>query len=59
MAVAGEARKTYEIGKDSPLSGLFICTNCKNQNIPLSKGDNFPPCSSCGKDTKWQLIVSA
>lgn len=59
VAVAGKAGKTYGIGGDSPLSGLFICTNCKNQIIPLSKGDNFPPCRACGNKTKWQLIISA
>ena len=59
VAVAGEAGKTYGIGNDGPLSGLFICTNCKNQIIPVSKDDNFPPCRSCGKETKWQLIVAA
>jgi DNA-directed RNA polymerase subunit RPC12/RpoP len=59
VAVAGEAGKTYDIGKNSPQSGLFLCTNCKKQIIPISKGDNFPPCRLCEKQTKWQLIVSA
>jgi len=58
VAVAGEAGKKYKVGIDSPESGLFICTNCKSQIIPISKGDNFPPCSKCGKKTEWQLIVS-
>jgi len=59
VAVAGEAGKTYEVGENSPVSGLFLCTGCKHQIIPIAKGDNFPPCHSCGKATKWQLIVSA
>jgi len=59
VAVAGEAGKTYEVGGNSPSSGLFLCTNCKNEIIPLAKDDNFPPHRACGGATKWQLIVSA
>lgn len=59
VAIAGEAGKTCGIGGNSPSSGLFMCTNCKNQIIPLAEGDNFPPCHSCSIATKWQLIVSA
>lgn len=59
VAVAGEAGKKYRTGTDSPESGLFLCTNCKNQIIPIAKGDNFPPCASCRTGPYWQLIVSA
>lgn len=59
VAVAGEAGKKYGTGEDSPESGLFLCTNCKNQIIPIAKGDNFPPCASCKTGPEWQLIVSA
>lgn len=59
VAVAGEAGKTFEVGANSPVSGLFICAHCMHQIIPISKGDNFPPCRRCGGATKWQIIVSA
>ena len=57
VAVAGEAGKKYKTGTNSPESGLFICTKCNNQIIPISKDDNFPPCACTG--TEWQLIVAA
>ena len=59
VAVAGEAGAKYKTGKDSPESGLFLCTNCKHQIIPIAKDDNFPPCASCSTGPEWQLIVSA
>ncbi len=60
VAIAGEAGKEYGIGGDSPESGLFLCTNCMKQIIPLAKGDNFPPCASCrAAGIKWRMIVHA
>ncbi|MDH5770824.1 MAG: hypothetical protein OEZ25_06025 [Candidatus Bathyarchaeota archaeon] len=59
VAVAGKAGEKYRTGVNSPLSGLFVCTNCKNQIIPIAKDDNFPPCPSCKAAVNWQLIVSA
>jgi hypothetical protein len=59
VAIAGVAGKTYEVGANSPVSGLFLCTDCNHQIIPIAKQDNFPPCKKSGKATKWQLIVSA
>jgi len=59
VAVAGEAGQTYGIGKECEQSGLYLCKGCMNQIIPLSKGEKFPPCRSCGTNTKWQLIVHA
>jgi len=59
VAVAGEADRKYRTGTDSPESGLFICTACKKQIIPIAKGDNFPPCASCRRGPEWQIIVYA
>ena len=59
VAVAGEAGRKYRTGTDSPESGLFLCTACKKQIIPISKGDNFPPCASCHAGPEWQIIVYA
>ena len=59
VAVAGEAGKRYRTGTKSPASGLFICTNCWSQVIPIAKGNSFPPCASCKTGSDWQLIVSA
>ena len=60
IAVAGEAGQKYGIGGNSPESGLFLCTNCMKQIIPLAKEDNFPPCASCrAAGIKWQMIVRA
>ena len=64
VAVAGKAGDKYGIGGDSPVSGLFLCTNCKKQIIPIAKEDNFPPCATCtaagqAAGTRWQTIVHA
>lgn len=59
MVAVGGAGNKYMTGTTSPESGLFLCTNCKNQIIPIAKGDTFPPCASCKAGPEWQLIVSA
>lgn len=59
VAVAGKAGQKYGTGKNSPESGLFLCTACKKQIIPISKDDNFPPCATCKAGTEWQVIVHA
>ena len=59
IAKAGEAGEKYPTGKNSPKSGLFLCTNCKKQVIPIAKGNNFPPCALCRTGPKWQLVVSS
>lgn len=60
VAIAGEAGQKYGIGGNSPESGLFLCTNCMKQIIPIAKGDNFPPCATCqAAGSKWQMIVHA
>jgi len=58
VAIAGEAGKKYKSGMESPESGLFICTNCKNEIIPIAKGDTLPPCKKCGGN-EWQIILRA
>lgn len=57
VLLAGKAGEVYEIGTESPVSGLFICMNCKKEIIPLAKGEKFPPCRTCGEKTKWRVIV--
>jgi hypothetical protein len=59
VAVAGKAGAKYQTGTNSPESGLFLCTNCNGQIIPIAKEDNFPPCASCNTGPKWQLIIKA
>jgi len=59
VALAGEAGRRFKTGTKSPVSGLFICTNCWSQIIPIARDDVFPPCASCRRGTDWQLIVSA
>ncbi len=59
VALAGKAGMKYRTGTRSPESGLFICTKCLGQVIPIAKGNVLPPCASCRSGTDWQLIVSA
>jgi len=58
VGIAGEAGKTYKTGQESGESGLFICTKCKKEIIPIAKGNVMPPCNNCG-GTDWQVILSA
>lgn len=50
---------TFRTGEKNPVSGNFVCVRCENagrQNmIPLSKGETFPPCSKCNAAATWRL----
>jgi hypothetical protein len=50
---------TYRTGEKNPISGVFACVRCENagrQNtIPLSKGETFPPCAKCSAAVTWRL----
>jgi hypothetical protein len=54
---------TFRTGEKNPVSGVFACERCENagrQNtIPLSKGETFPPCSKCSAAVTWRLIRHA
>ncbi len=45
----------FETGETNPVSGVFRASCCSNE-IPLSKGERFPPCGRCKKATTWTLI---
>ena len=57
--------KSYKSGEKVPESGLYkfngslsstSCTPTKYEKIvPLSKGERFPPISSCNSGAKWKL----
>ncbi len=60
VGVAGKAeRETLGISKECPQSGLYLCTGCLKQVIPLAKGNRTPPCGKCRKNTAWKLVVEA
>jgi hypothetical protein len=51
---------TFRTGEKNPVSGVFSCVRCENagrQNtIPLSKSETFPPCSKCSAAVTWRLV---
>jgi hypothetical protein len=46
-------------GETCQESGVYQCTSCNKQTIPLSKGERFPPCASERKAVNWRLIQKA
>lgn len=64
---------TFNIGQVCPESGIYRLTQCtckekggcevseEQYTIPLTKGEKFPPCRSCGNggDIKWEFVRRA
>ena len=47
-------------GEKCELSGVYKCTTHPSNEIPLSKGETFPPCSlDGGHGTTWILVREA
>jgi len=53
---------TGKTGEKCKQSGVYICVECekegKKNEIPLSKGETFPPCNYHGSTT-WRLVRPA
>jgi hypothetical protein len=52
---------THSPGSTTPHSGIYICTNCRDE-IASNKGNPLPPQnhrqhSNTSKDILWQLLV--
>jgi hypothetical protein len=51
---------TFKTGEKNPVSGVFECVRCRNagrQNeIPLSATETFPPCRKCSAAVSWRLV---
>ena len=49
----------FRTGEKNPVSGVFACERCeqsaRQNTIPLSKGETFPPCSKCNAGVTWRL----
>lgn len=58
---------TYHTGETCPESGVYRLVNCDKwgcskaqREIPLSKGERFPPCRNCGTGrAEWKLVRKA
>lgn len=47
-------------GQKCPKSGVYKCETHPRNEIPLSEGETFPPCSwNGGHGTKWILVREA
>lgn len=61
MQAIGEV--TGHTGQTCQVSGVYRCVNCKNPGgsyeIPLSKGETFPPCRKCNAAVTWRLVRRA
>lgn len=48
-------------GETCTQSGVYRCSDHPHYEIPLSKGERFPPCNNGGKghSTTWVLVRAA
>lgn len=44
-------------GQKCTASGVYKCP--AGHTIPLSEGETFPPCATCGKAVNWTLVRRA
>jgi len=59
-----ESKNTFHPGEICPTSGIYRLTNHKDVSpnqaeIPLTKGERFPPCRNCKKTVEWKLVREA
>lgn len=51
---------TYRPGDEVPRSGIYICTNCRDE-VACNAGDPFPPQNhrqhKSDKPIRWKLLV--
>lgn len=51
---------TGRTGQICSISGVYRCQTHRSSEIPLSKGETFPPCSAGGRHgTTWELVRRA
>ncbi len=43
-------------GHPCPASGIWQSRTCHPKQIALSKGEVFPPCSTCREAVTWVLV---
>lgn len=48
---------TGTIGSKCPKSGIWQCSHPHHEQIALSVGETFPPCSGGSGPTTWTLIT--
>jgi hypothetical protein len=53
-----EERTIFHTGNTCSESAVYKCQTCGTQEIPLSKGETFPPCSTCKKGGEWKMVRS-
>lgn len=56
--------KKHHIGEICPESGIYRLTNHddvsdQQAEIPLAKGNKFPPCRNCKSEVEWVLVRKA
>ena len=57
-------KNTFHPGDICPASGIYRLTSHKDVSpdqaeIPLTKGERFPPCRNCKETIEWQLVREA
>ncbi len=61
---------TFEIGEICPESGVYRlkgksvekddgCDTEEQREIPLTKGERFPPCKNCKGKVQWEYVRRA
>jgi len=57
-------KRRYHPGEICPESGVYLLVHHKDvshkqEDIPLSKGERFPPCRHCEHPIEWVLLSEA
>ena len=57
-------KKFYHPGEICPTSGIYRLVHHdsvseEQAEIPLTKGERFPPCRNCENSVEWELVREA
>jgi hypothetical protein len=57
-------QQVYRTGEVAPESGVYRLVSCEcvspaQLEIPLAKGERFPPCRTCHGAVTWQFVRPA
>lgn len=55
-------KRNYQVSEMIPATGIYSVTHNKHRathEVTLLEGEMFPPCSLCGRDVHFELVMAA